>query len=138
MKQETIEKLNKILKDNVKWPLVIEGVTASNFPKAIVIPAIISPSELGIIPSDTGLKYPSWVMQLMISAKKSTRNILVIDGLDRIIENEQNKFWGMLSSKGINGYKFPNETQIIIPISNGSKDKISQRILSLALYFKVE
>lgn len=138
MKKELREKLNTIINNNRKWPLLLEGVSAVNFPNAIVIPAYIPSSELGVIPSETGLKYPSWVMQMMIKTKKSDRILLVIDGMDRIIKSEQEKFHAILKFHRINGYKFPDGTQIIIPISKGGMDKVTESIKSLVMPYKVE
>ena len=136
MTEEMKSKLVKILKDNTKWPLIIEGVSSANFPTSIVVPATTPSSELGIIPGETGLKYPAWAMEIMIKAKKSKKIIVCIDGLDEISQEEQEKFYGMIKYKGVNGFKFPEGTQIIITAKNTKK--ISKRISSLALSFEVE
>ena len=136
MTEEMKSKLVKILKDNTKWPLIIEGVSSANFPTSVVIPATTSSSELGIIPSETGLKLPSWAMEILLKAKKSKKIIVCIGELDEISQEEQEKFYGMIKYKGVNGFKFPEGTQIIITAKNIKK--ISKRISSLALSFKVE
>ena len=136
MTEEMKSKLVKILKDNTKWPLIIEGVSSANFPTSVVIPATTSSSELGIIPSETGLKLPSWAMEILLKAKKSKKIIVCIGELDEISQEEQEKFYGMIKYKGVNGFKFPEGTQIIITAKN--TNKISKRISSLALSFKVE
>lgn len=136
MTEEMKSKLVKILNDNTKWPLIIEGVLSSNFPASIVIPATTPSSELGIIPGETGLKLPSWAMEILLKAKKSKKIIVCIGELDEISQEEQEKFYGMIKYKGLNGFKFPEGTQIIITAKNTKK--ISKRISSLALSFKVE
>ena len=136
MTEEMKSKLVKILKDNTKWPLIIEGVSSANFPTSVVIPATTPSSELGIIPSETGLKLPSWAMEILLKVKKSKQIIVCIGGLDEISQEEQEKFYGMIKYKGVNGFKFPEGTQIIITAKNAKK--ISKRISSLALSFKVE
>ena len=136
MTEEMKFKLVKILKDNTKWPLILEGVTSSNFPTSIVIPATIPSSELGIISTETGLKYPAWLMQVMIKAKQSNKILICISDLDQLSTEDQEKFYGMIKYKGINGYKFPDGTQIIITVSDMTK--ISKRISSLTLTLKVE
>ena len=135
MIEEIKSKLVKILKNNTKWPLIIEGVSTSNFPMAIAISANIPSSELGIISSETGLKFPTWAMEIMIKAKKSKEIIVCIDGLDKITPENQEKFYGLIKYKGVNGFKFPEETQIVIPVENAKN--ISKRISSLALFYKV-
>ena len=136
MTEEMKVKLVKILKNNTKWPLIIEGVSSDNFPTATVIPATTPSSDLGIIPGETGLKYPAWAMEIMIKAKNSKKIIVCIGGLDQISQVEQEKFYGMIKYKGVNGFKFPEGTQIIITAKNAAK--ISKKISSLALSFKVE
>jgi len=136
MTEEMKSKLVKILKDNTKWPLIIEGVSSANFPTSVVIPATTPSSELGIIPSETGLKLPSWAMEILLKVKKSKKIIVCIGGLDEISQEKQEKFYGMIKYKGVNGFKFPEGTQIIITAKNTKK--ISKRISSLALSFKVE
>ena len=136
MTEEMKSKLVKILKDNTKWPLIIEGVSSANFPTSIVIPATTPSSELGVIPGETGLKLPTWAMEILLKAKKSKKIIVCIGGLDEISQEEQEKFYGMIKYKGVNGFKFPERTQIIITAKNTKK--ISKRISSLALSFKVE
>ena len=62
----------------------------------------------------------------------------MITGLDEIDVDEQEKFYGMIKYNGVNGYKFPTGTQIIIPIKKGNLSKINERIVSLCLNFDVE
>lgn len=136
MTEEMKEKLVKILKDNAKWPLIIQGVSSKNFPTSIVIPSTLPSSELGIIPGDTGLKYPAWAMEILLKAKKSKQIIVCIGELDEISQEEQEKFYGMIKYKGVNGFKFPEGTQIVITAKNAKN--ISKRISSLAIVFKME
>ena len=93
MTEEMKSKLVKILKDNTKWPLIIEGVSSANFPTSVVIPATTPSSELGIIPSETGLKLPSWAMEILLKVKKSKKIIVCIGELDEISQEEQEKFF---------------------------------------------
>lgn len=136
MTEEMKTKLAKILKDNTKWPLIIEGVSCSNFPTSIIIPANTPSSNLGIIPGETGLEYPVWATEIIEKSKKSKKIIVCISNLDEISQEEQEKFYGMIKYKGINGFKFPEQAQIILPVKN--TEKISKRILNLALSFKLE
>ena len=136
MTEEMKTKLVKILKNNTKWPLIIEGVSSANFPTSIVLSANTPSSDLGVISDETGLKLPSFAQEILIKSKKSKKIILCINGLDEISQEEQEKFYGIIKYKGINGFKFPEGTQIIITAKNANK--ISKRIVKLALSFKVE
>ena len=136
MKQLTNYKSKKILDTNNSWPLIIEGATSADFPNAIIIPASISSSELGVVPSESGLKYPTWAMKIMIKAKRSRRIIVCIGELDEISIEDQQKFYGLIKYKGVNGFKFPECTQIIITTKDSAK--ISKRIASLAILYKAD
>lgn len=136
MTEEIKSKLVKILNDNTKWPLIIEGVSSSNFPTSIVIPATTPSSELGVIPGETGLKLPNWAVEILLKTKKSKKIIICIESLDEISQEEQEKFYGMIKYKGVNGFKFPEKTQIVITAKNAKN--ISTKISSLAIAFKVE
>lgn len=138
MNKSGYKKLVTILDSNEKWPLIIGGVDSESISKSVVLPAITHTSELGIVAGETGLVYPAWLMEIRIKAKKSNKIYLVITGLDEIDVDEQEKFYGMIKYNGVNGYKFPAGTQIIIPIKKGNLSKINERIVSLCLNFDVE
>lgn len=134
MTEETKSKLVSVLKNNTKWPLIIEGASKDNFPTSIVIPATVPVSELNIIPEETGYKYPNWLTNVVNKAKKSKRVLVCIDGLDKVSEEEQEKFYGLLKHKSISGFRLPEAAQIIITVKN--LKKVSKRILDLSLVFK--
>lgn len=129
-------KLNDILNNNSQWPLIIEGGSSNDFPSPVIIPATTPSSELGLIPSEHGLKYPFWAMEIKLKAQKSKKIIVCIDNLDAIPLEEQEKFYGMIKYKGVNGFKFPENAQIIITVSNANK--ISKRLANLCLIVKKE
>lgn len=137
MTDETMKKINKIIANNDKWPLILEGVNAEWFNNATILDANISSTELGIRNSETGFIYPNWLKQLLEKSKNiKTHNLLVIDKLENLDIEEQRKFIGLLKHKGVNGLKFPEGTQIIIVIEKGKIDKISKDIASLCIIYK--
>ena len=133
---EKQKKLLQILQDNQQWPLMIQGVAGVNFPNAVVIPAQIPASELGLMPALDGYKYPKWVMSILVKAKKSKRVLLCIDSLDSLAMDEQEKFYGMLKYKGLNGFKFPAGLQIILATKNSAN--VSPKIASLVMAYQVD
>ena len=135
MTDEKKEKLNKFLKNNRKWPLLIEGVSSENFSSSVIIPASISSMELGIIPTSNGQRFPLWLEELIGLMKVSKRVFVCIDRLEYLNESEQEKFYSMIKYNGINGYKFPDGTQIIIPTKK--LDRISKKLSDLAIIYKV-
>lgn len=127
-------KLNKILSNNKSWPIILQGLDAKLIKDAVIINADISSQDLGIKIDDNGYVYPNFISKL----ENSKNKILVIDKLDEISTEEQEKFYGLIKYKGINGYKFPKETQIIITTKTNGLNKISKDILGLTLNFKLE
>ena len=136
MKEKRKSQLIDILKNNKKWPLIIESANKLKFPSAITIPANTPSENLGLIASENGIKYPTWAMQIMTKAKKSNNIIICIDSLDEIPQEDQEKFFGMIKYKGVNGFKFPEGSQIVITAKDANN--ISKRISGLALIFKAE
>lgn len=127
-------KLNKILSNNKSWSIIIEGLDAKLIKDAVIINANINSQDLGIKIDSNGYIYPKFISEL----ENSKTKILIIDELDEISKEEQEKFYGLIKYKGINGYKFPKETQIIITTKTNGLNKISQDILNLTLNFKLE
>lgn len=127
-------KLNEILSNNKSWSIIIEGLDAKLIKDAVIINANINSQDLGIKIDSNGYIYPKFISEL----ENNKTKILIIDELDEISKEEQEKFYGLIKYKGINGYKFPKETQIIITTKTNGLNKISQDILNLTLNFKLE
>lgn len=127
-------KLKEILSNNKSWSIIIEGLDAKLIKDAVIINANINSQDLGIKIDSNGYIYPKFISEL----ENSKTKILIIDELDEISKEEQEKFYGLIKYKGINGYKFPKETQIIITTKTNGLNKISQDILNLTLNFKLE
>lgn len=135
-KQNTIN-LIKVLDNNKHNNILLMGITGRDFEDAVIIPATIPSQKLGIGIDDNGqYVYPNWLKE--IQDKLSSENILIIiDGLDKISQDEQEKFYGMLKYKGINGYKFPANSQIVCTSKSTDQSKISERILGLNIIYNV-
>lgn len=127
-------KLKEILSNNKSWSIIIEGLDAKLIKDAVIINANINSQDLGIKIDSNGYIYPKFISEL----ENNKTKILIIDELDEISKEEQEKFYGLIKYKGINGYKFPKETQIIITTKTNGLNKISQNILNLTLNFKLE
>ena len=133
MEKKSIIEIIKILDNNQKNNIIIMGGDASTFEDAIVIPASIPSSNLGIGINDHGqYLYPNWYRKLLDMNGKE--NIyLIIENIDEISTDEQSKFFGMLKYKQINGGAFPANTQIILTTKDIDRSKINNNILSLSL-----
>lgn len=124
-------KLITILENNKKNNILIMGMSGSKFSDAVIIPSTLPSEKLGIGISDSGeYIYPNWTKE--IEEKKLEDSILlIIEGLDKINTTEQEKFYGILKHKAINGYKLPDNCQIICTSKSKDKSKINERILGL-------
>ncbi len=137
MKKESLSNVMQLINSSLSEPIIFEGVDTKIVPNAIVVPASIPSSELGIVPDDNGgYKYPAWVMELIVKSKKSSKLYVCIDGLDRLSEDDQSKFYGMLKYGGLNGFKLPNGTKIFVFVKD--LNKVADKIKSLALIYKAE
>lgn len=135
MEKQNMIKLIKVLDNNKHNNILIMGITGENFEDAVIIPATIPSQKLGIGIDNKGeYVYPSWLRE--IEEKKSSENILIIiDELDKVSKDEQEKFYGMLKYKGINGYTFPANSQIVCTSRSTDQSKISERILGLNIIY---
>ena len=115
---------------------VIAGVSAKNFPNAVVLPATTPSAELAIIPTEQNCqRYPKWLMTILIKARAKKHLLLCIDRIDMIPFSEQEKFCGLLKYKGLNGFAFPADTQIILTAQN--LDHVAPAIKDFCLLYDV-
>ena len=122
MKIEDKKKIAQILKDNERWPVIIEGISAKLFKNAVVIPASIPSSELGTKIDDKGnIIFPDWLNQIKKKENLDQPIIVCIEGIEKVDPD---------------GYRFSRATRIVIATSDASK--ISKGISDLALLVKVE
>lgn len=138
MDENLRKKLNGLLKSNKQWPIIIEGdIKEEDFINATFLPAKTPSAKLGVINDVNGLIKPNWVKS--IDARKNDKaNLLVISDLDTISKDSQAKFVPILDTKALNGYKLPENLQIVILINKQNRAKINSEILSLCLYYTVE
>ncbi len=137
MDEKIKKNINKILNNNKRWPIILEGVDATEFSKATIIPATLPSSQLGVINDINGLVKPGWVVSVEENKDNKT-NLLVISGIDKIEMGEQRKFRNLLDSKSLNGYALPDNLQIALTIDMGNREKVNAEILSLSIYYKAE
>lgn len=133
-----MEKLVEILKVNQGWPLIVEGLDAQDFAESPTIQADCDASELALIPTEKGYIFPKWLSKLVKDSKEFKNVFLCISGLDTVSFELQERFYGLLKYKGLNGMKLPENTQIVIVANHGGIENISQKIKSLTISFVLE
>ena len=136
MTKEQKQKLDSVLKNNTDWPIIVEGATPNNFNNNVVLLANTPSKDLGVYPSENGLEFPLWLKNL-VEQSKTEHTFLVVDGMDCVDQNQQNLFYGILKQKGVNGYKFAKNVQIVLTVASGGSEKLSHKIKSLALIHRV-
>jgi len=117
--------------NNSTLPILVSGISASNFSNKVVIDANIDRNELIVIDS-----HPAWLVKLELLSKKHNNTVLLISNLCTINESEQNKFLELLKYKSISGFKIPENSHIVITCSN--LDKISDNIKSFCAIVKAD
>ena len=127
MNEEAKNKLSKVLSDNAKNPLIIVSDEDIVLENTITINATISERDLHI--------ESMWHKKIML--RHSNKHLfLVINGLDNIEAEEQDKFSHLLKDRRSGTFKLPDYVQIVIPVKD--KEKVSKQIKSLSLLWEVK
>lgn len=127
MNEEARNKLSKVLSDNAKNPLIIVSDEDIVLENTITINANINERDLHI--------ESMWQKKIML--RNSNKHLfLIINGLDNIDVEEQNKFAHLLKDRRSGTFKLPDYVQIVIPVKD--KEKVSKQIKSLSLLWEVK
>lgn len=102
------QKIEEILSLSKVSPIIVCGLSSKMFENAVVIDAKIDSSKLGITNTKDGLKYPEWFLDL------KNKEILIIDQIDSISKEEQEKFYELLKYKEITNTALPENIKIIV------------------------
>ena len=127
------ENLNLVLNNNKKWPLLLKNVDATEIANSVIIEADISNAELAVLVDEKGQTTPNWLKQLQVKSKLENNTVLIISNIDSVAEEEQNKFYGLLKYKALNGIELPLNSQIVLTCT--SEEKISKKIKDLCIIF---
>lgn len=121
-------KINEIIKLSRTAPVLAVGFSSSSFGDSTVISASIPSAELGIVNTLSGLQAPSWFYEIV---KGNSSHQIVIDGVDSIDKENQEKFYELLKYKAISDIDLPADCTIIVTASN--INNVSETILRLCL-----
>lgn len=124
------EILNKINQLSTISPVLVTDVTKEYFENAEILPAGISSKDLGIVNTSKGLKAPKWFVNLL----KNDINTVVIDKIDEIDMESQEKFYELLKYKTISNIEFYKEIKIVVLCKD--LNKVSPNITSLCQIIK--
>lgn len=122
--------LNKIDKLSAVSPVLVAGLAKEDFKNAEILPAGIPSKDLGIVNTSKGVKAPKWFINVM----NSDTNTIVIDGIDGIDMESQEKFYELLKYKTISSIEFYKEIKIVVLYKD--LKKVSPNIISLCQVIK--
>ncbi len=132
MNQDKLNMINTYINSNVA-PLLVEGITSSNIPNSVVIPANCGIDLLNGHYEGMDFVAPTWYNEIL--AKKDMKhNILVIDNITSIPKAEQLKFCEILKYRKISTFELPSNCSIIITCDKVSKETIAKEIYSLVAH----
>lgn len=132
MNQEKIDIIKAYIEANVA-PILVEQVALQSFPSAVVLEANCDKSELNGHYEGTEFVPPKWYSELL--AKTDYKRVLIINGIDKIEKEEQDKFIEILKYKKISTFDIPDNTVIVI-MANSLSNTISPGIISLVATIK--
>ena len=98
-------------------PVIACEMSSDAFDDAVVVDAKISSTQLAALNTKDGLRFPDWYLKL----EKNDKKLLVIDNIDDIDAEEQEKFYEILKYKEISNTALPKNTKIIVIAKNNKK-----------------
>jgi hypothetical protein len=121
---------NKVQKLAEISPVLVCGLKKESIKNAEFISATISSKELGIVNTSKGIKAPKW----FVNVTKNAIDTVVIDGIDTINAEEQEKFYELIKYKTISSVEFGKKIKVIVLYNDLSK--VSATITSLCQIVK--
>ena len=109
-------------------PVLVVGVPATAFGVATVLEANIPSAKLGIVQTAKGLKTGQWLCDIM---NGTGSHQIIINNIDSIDQENQEKFYELLKYKAISNVELPADCRLIVT----AKDikNVSETILRLCL-----
>ncbi|MBD9098076.1 hypothetical protein EGP98_00510 [bacterium] len=129
MNKERLNLLENYIKTGVA-PLLIENIPSDLFSNSVVLKSNIDKSELNGHYEDIEFCPPTWYKELLEKSKLDYV-ILVIENINDISIEEQNKFIEILKYNKISTFTLPKNCLIIVTCSNLNNKKISEEVYSL-------
>ncbi len=129
MNKERLNLLENYIKTGVA-PLLIENIPSDLFSNSVVLKSNIDKSELNGHYEDIEFCPPAWYKELLEKSKLDYV-ILVIENINDVSVEEQNKFIEILKYNKISTFTLPKNCLIIVTCSNLNNKKISEEVYSL-------
>lgn len=124
-------KINEIKELSKTSPVLAVGIPLAMFGESTIIDAGIPSKSLGIINTEKGIKAPSWFYGII---KGNENHQIIINNIDSIDKESQEKFYELLKYKAISDVELPADCKIIVLATD--LNKVSETILRLCLLVK--
>lgn len=124
-------KINEINELSKSSPVLAVGIPIEMFEESTIIESTIPSKSLGILNTAKGLKAPSWFYGIV---KGNGSHQIIINNIDSIDKESQEKFYELLKYKAISDVKLPTDCKIIVLATD--LNKVSETILRLCLLIK--
>lgn len=129
MNKEKLNLLENYIKSGIS-NLLIENIPSNSFDNSVIIKSNIDKSELNGHYENTEFCPPLWYQELT-KKSKTGNTILIIENINEIEIEEQNKFIEILKYKKISTFDLPNNCIIIVTCTDLTKNKISEEVYTL-------
>ena len=129
MNKEKLNLLENYIKSGIS-NLLIENIPSDSFDNSVIIKSNIDKSELNGHYENTKFCPPLWYRELT-KKSKTGNTILIIENINEIEIEEQNKFIEILKYKKISTFDLPNNCIIIVTCTDLTKNKISEEVYTL-------
>ncbi len=129
MNKERLNLLENYIETGVA-PLLVPNVPSNAFSNSVILKSNIDEKELNGHYENVEFCPPAWYKELL-EKSKSGYTILVIENINDISKEEQNKFIEILKYKKISTFELPKNCLIIVTCSDLNNKKISEEVYSL-------
>lgn len=129
MNKERLNMLKTFIEVGIS-PLLVPSSWEDFFENAVVLKADISREYLNGYYEQEKFCPPDWYQELMTKSKKG-RPLLIIKNINEIDVKEQTKFLEILKYKKISTFNLPDNTVIIVTVTDLHKKKLADEVYSL-------
>lgn len=132
MNNEKIIMLENYIKSGIS-PIMLEEISTEIFNNAVILEAECDVSLLNGHYEGINFVAPEWYNNIL-EKSKNTNSLLVINGLNKISEEEQLKFLELFKYKKISTFDLPKNCVIVVTCFNLDERPIAEEIYSLLVH----
>lgn len=126
---EKIVMLENYIKAGIS-PILLEEISIEIFNNAVILEAECDASLLNGHYEGINFVAPEWYNNIL-EKSNNTNSLLVINGLNKISEEEQLKFLELFKYKKVSTFELPKNCVIVVTCSNLEDAPIAEEIYSL-------